>query len=606
MIFNLKILFILLLSMLLTISAYGKACTKHVLIGDLHGSMKTTIDYLVNAKFVDKDTGEFTTNPPDDTCVVFAGDYIDRGEHSLEVYQYLDDFAKYMAVKTGDPNRVIRIIGNHELEVLQNHTGNADPWADCKATMLSSTTALPGDPSNYPVLKLGGVDNHTVFFYSDKSSPPKEYTPLGYFDFSVFDNSQKTLKKEDCDLYGSMFDTDVFRKKFDQFRARLLADVARGDLRTAYHFKAQDMNGTQKPMVVTHAGINQAVCDEYTKESSPKTTINPVELAEWLNDKVKREAEAGFKDTNPSIIFRGGDGGAEDYGGNSGVMWNRAMPNCAGFGQVKGHDVTELNKINQHSTETDPIFYVDVGASEGYARYGAPRAFLQMDSAKRPSYILEKTSSASTTTGIERQSSSLISKVFNVMLVNKLKTNPAALTEADKIILGQMYQDSTRNKKLLAGLDSTQVENLKAILKGLHKNNIITLSSEEQIYAGVITPTLPPPSPLPPLPLPPPVLLPIPKPAIPDFSRQTSLPYVPAPCSLIEPGTGAGAGSGAGALPGLEVVASLSNTIAQILKASDYGTKANTTKNARAASFAKAEEEFKKIPKYSPALIYSC
>jgi len=72
-----------------------------IIIGDLHGDLKSLVHVLDDSKFLSKArTG--------DVILVFLGDYGDRGTHSPEVYYVV------LKLKEMFPERVILMRGNHE------------------------------------------------------------------------------------------------------------------------------------------------------------------------------------------------------------------------------------------------------------------------------------------------------------------------------------------------------------------------------------------------------------------------------------------------------------------------------------------------------------
>lgn len=85
-----------------------------IAIGDLHGSLEALIEIVRYAGLLETqwESGWAGGN----TIVVQTGDVIDRGPSSLEVYESLGRLQEKAAAKGGE---VIRLIGNHELYILQ-------------------------------------------------------------------------------------------------------------------------------------------------------------------------------------------------------------------------------------------------------------------------------------------------------------------------------------------------------------------------------------------------------------------------------------------------------------------------------------------------------
>ncbi len=73
-----------------------------LVIGDLHGDLKSLLTILKNSAFMQKMTNR------EDLTLIFLGDYGDRGAHSVEIYYTL------MSIKLAFPEQVIILRGNHE------------------------------------------------------------------------------------------------------------------------------------------------------------------------------------------------------------------------------------------------------------------------------------------------------------------------------------------------------------------------------------------------------------------------------------------------------------------------------------------------------------
>lgn len=80
-------------------------------VGDLHGclsSLKSTLEMTGLLHDSDSATTTTPTSTPSNRCVVFAGDFVDRGEASLEVWTVL------LLLKVAFPQQVVLLRGNHE------------------------------------------------------------------------------------------------------------------------------------------------------------------------------------------------------------------------------------------------------------------------------------------------------------------------------------------------------------------------------------------------------------------------------------------------------------------------------------------------------------
>jgi protein phosphatase len=83
---------------LVTLEPAGEA----LIIGDLHGDLKSLIYILQNSGFTQK----LAENK--DSTIIFLGDYGDRGPHSVEVYYTV------LKLKLAFPEQVVLLRGNHE------------------------------------------------------------------------------------------------------------------------------------------------------------------------------------------------------------------------------------------------------------------------------------------------------------------------------------------------------------------------------------------------------------------------------------------------------------------------------------------------------------
>lgn len=88
-------------------------------IGDIHGC----VDKL--SQLLTKIDDDISAHPGVRAKIVFVGDYIDRGEDSATVLNFMADITR------ADPERVIALMGNHErmlLDFLADPTGSAKRW----------------------------------------------------------------------------------------------------------------------------------------------------------------------------------------------------------------------------------------------------------------------------------------------------------------------------------------------------------------------------------------------------------------------------------------------------------------------------------------------
>lgn len=73
-----------------------------IIVGDLHGDLESLLTILKETRFMQK------AQRNNDTCIIFLGDYGDRGEHSAEVYYIV------LQLKADYPDKVVLLRGNHE------------------------------------------------------------------------------------------------------------------------------------------------------------------------------------------------------------------------------------------------------------------------------------------------------------------------------------------------------------------------------------------------------------------------------------------------------------------------------------------------------------
>lgn len=103
-----------------------KTLKRLVVVGDVHGQFNGFVKILQHAKLIDANLNWRST----DDRLLQIGDVFDRGPHSLQVDALLDKLQKQAANSKGE---VIRLIGNHELELLLGNyaiSGLKPPQAD--------------------------------------------------------------------------------------------------------------------------------------------------------------------------------------------------------------------------------------------------------------------------------------------------------------------------------------------------------------------------------------------------------------------------------------------------------------------------------------------
>lgn len=86
----------------------------HYVFGDIHGELRGLIENLLHAGLIDQE-GNWSKK---DVTFVQLGDVIDRGIFSEEAWDYLGELQVQAKESQG---RVVRLLGNHELLVLQGN-----------------------------------------------------------------------------------------------------------------------------------------------------------------------------------------------------------------------------------------------------------------------------------------------------------------------------------------------------------------------------------------------------------------------------------------------------------------------------------------------------
>ena len=79
---------------------------RSIAIGDIHGRCDLTYEII---SLIKKDIEQHPENTPK---LIFLGDYVDRGDNSIEVISLL------FALKVKFPNHVYMIRGNHECRLI--------------------------------------------------------------------------------------------------------------------------------------------------------------------------------------------------------------------------------------------------------------------------------------------------------------------------------------------------------------------------------------------------------------------------------------------------------------------------------------------------------
>ncbi|MBF0361772.1 MAG: metallophosphoesterase [Oligoflexia bacterium] len=284
----------------------------HLVIGDLHGSIGGLIKSLREANLVD-DNGDWIGKK--DTCLVILGDMIDRGKHSIQTYAYIQKLRKE-AKKGSKKGKVIPLLGNHELTILQNNIDLA-------------------------------IKNGACFWLENKRDRD-ECLLLK----NVLNSSTIISLSESDQRYR-----DKLNEKFQIFRQQIQNDILEGDLFPIYT--------TSDGIVMTHAGVSNEIAKEYLINNNDDDYFenNKKIDSQKFNDWITRNFYKGFEEDDYSnSIF-----------GHNGIFYFRSQENnanflndyCSDFSQFKGHDIQdELHQDYFPKSSSDLqkyICFMDIG-----------------------------------------------------------------------------------------------------------------------------------------------------------------------------------------------------------------------------------------------------
>ena len=121
-----------------------------VALGDLHGSLRAFRTILTAAGLIDGDAWRGGRS-----ILVQLGDVIDRGPRSVETYEFLADLQSRAKRGKGE---VVRLLGNHEVSLLEGDFGLADIPHPEKMAERIRTDVLAG--------KVHAAYSHAGWFFS--------------------------------------------------------------------------------------------------------------------------------------------------------------------------------------------------------------------------------------------------------------------------------------------------------------------------------------------------------------------------------------------------------------------------------------------------------
>ena len=128
-----------------------------IIIGDLHGNKDALIAILKNENVIDKDNNWI----PNNKLIIQLGDVIDRGTQSLETLLYLKKIQKQ--AKSG---QVIRLIGNHEIMLLQNDFRFINKEYDTPDKIIKIKNIIMDDILTNNILASYSIGNKLLFSHA--------------------------------------------------------------------------------------------------------------------------------------------------------------------------------------------------------------------------------------------------------------------------------------------------------------------------------------------------------------------------------------------------------------------------------------------------------
>lgn len=108
-----------------------------IAIADIHGSFESFKSILVHSK-ISNEKCEWLPQQENGVILVQVGDIVDRGAQSIEAWRCLDKLQD----EAISPNKVVRLIGNHEIWWLQGRFHDRNKAADTKEKVLFIVEAL--------------------------------------------------------------------------------------------------------------------------------------------------------------------------------------------------------------------------------------------------------------------------------------------------------------------------------------------------------------------------------------------------------------------------------------------------------------------------------
>lgn len=126
---------------------------RYVVVGDIHGSYDGFLEILSKAQIIQPVSSMTSSSSADcrwvsdlstPVTLVQVGDIVDRGPGASEVWHCL----QHLQNTTTAPNKVVRLLGNHDIWWLQGRFHMRHQWADTQAKIETVVAAMKRDIMN--------------------------------------------------------------------------------------------------------------------------------------------------------------------------------------------------------------------------------------------------------------------------------------------------------------------------------------------------------------------------------------------------------------------------------------------------------------------------
>ena len=265
--------------------------------GDVHGELEGLKEDLRQAALID-DQGHWIGGTD---IFVQVGDVIDRGPQSREAYEYLGKLQEEARAANGD---VIRLVGNHEMMLLEGLLGNDQKASKTLFNWFQNLTS------------------------EEKAELMREMNKQ---------RGQRSLKKAIEEKYGKLV-------------KQMVTDIKNGNLKAAHVIDGR---------LRVHAGLRSKMREILKKEivqnlKAESSKIATQQISDYINDIFRKAFEPEKEDFSHPIF------------GKEGPFWVRGAMESAGAGEIPqdfGHTPQASPVVASPSVRR---VNVDVGLFEGY------------------------------------------------------------------------------------------------------------------------------------------------------------------------------------------------------------------------------------------------